>query len=250
MAGFTGGIVPGVADFALKTSDANSYAQMSDNKPLNIPSGKTKEEVDAKYEEWVRINKERAFEYDKYVKRGKENKDNFTKCSGNECKTQASLYGHQFDRKETKSGAIHDKYGFTAAMQPIHVGKIPHKKDAGNYVYARVENIENGKTVIVKIDDKGPFPVEGKNVNEWHEDPTRGIDLSPAAYAEITHKMGAGTLNVKVTFLPPKDGQRDYEQQNKDAVKRRPEIKQKVHEALMANDPAYVKKFKKEHNLK
>lgn len=51
--------------------------------------------------------------------------------------------------------------------------------------YARVVNTANGKSVIVKINDRGPF---GKN---------RIIDLDKVAFEEIA-SIGAGVIEVKV----------------------------------------------------
>lgn len=51
--------------------------------------------------------------------------------------------------------------------------------------YAKVTNVENGKSVIVKINDRGPF---GKN---------RIIDLDKVAFAKIA-SIGAGIINTKV----------------------------------------------------
>jgi rare lipoprotein A len=88
-----------------------------------------------------------------------------------------SWYGKQFHGKKTSTGEIYDMYEMTAAHTTM---ELPS--------YARVTNLENGKTVIVRVNDRGPF---------LHE---RVIDLSYAA----AHKLGyanKGTARVKVERL-------------------------------------------------
>jgi rare lipoprotein A len=233
MAGFTGGVVPGVTDFALKTSDATSSAQTSDNKPLDLPSGKSKEEVDAKHDEWLDAIKKKAYDYNELNKKGRFNK--FTKCSGNECETKASFYAKRFEKERTTGGDIFTNYGYTAAMHTIYVGKYPYKKEPGKYAYAEVTNKANGKSVIVKINDKGPHSPIVYNSKKEHvnlPDPTKGIDLSVAAYAAITHKKEEGILDVKIKFLPPSEGLSRYEKQIKEAAKHKEKIKREVDEIL------------------
>jgi rare lipoprotein A len=88
-----------------------------------------------------------------------------------------SWYGKQFHGKKTSTGETYDMYEMTAAHTTM---ELPS--------YARVTNLENGKTVIVRVNDRGPF---------LHE---RVIDLSYAA----AHKLGyanKGTARVKVERL-------------------------------------------------
>lgn len=89
----------------------------------------------------------------------------------------ASWYGTKFHGRRTSSGDTYDMYEMTAAHKTL---PLP--------TYARVTNLENGKTAIVKINDRGPFHGE------------RIIDLSYAA----AHKLGfldKGTSMVEVTAL-------------------------------------------------
>lgn len=58
----------------------------------------------------------------------------------------ASWYGRRFHGKKTASGEVYDMYAMTAAHPVL---PIPS--------YARVTNIQNGRTVIVRINDRGPF---------------------------------------------------------------------------------------------
>lgn len=59
---------------------------------------------------------------------------------------QASWYGEFFQGRPTASGELFDMNGLTAAHMTLPLGSI-----------VRVVNLENGKTVIVRINDRGPF---------------------------------------------------------------------------------------------
>lgn len=95
----------------------------------------------------------------------------------------ASWYGPGFDGKRTSSGEVYDMYQMTAANKVL---PLP--------TYARVTNLENGKSVVVKINDRGPF----------HEN--RIIDLSYAAAARLGMlKKGTALVDVKAITVgaPP-----------------------------------------------
>ena len=88
----------------------------------------------------------------------------------------ASWYGKKFHGQRTSSGEPYDMYGMTAAHPTL---PIPS--------YVRVTNIKNGKSVIVRINDRGPF----------HSD--RVIDLSyTAAYKLGLIQNGSGTVEVSI----------------------------------------------------
>ncbi len=89
----------------------------------------------------------------------------------------ASWYGTKFHGHRTSSGEIYDMYKMSAAHKTL---PLP--------TYARVTNLENGKSVIVKINDRGPF----------HEN--RLIDLSYAAAARL-EILGKGTGLVEITAI-------------------------------------------------
>jgi peptidoglycan lytic transglycosylase len=91
----------------------------------------------------------------------------------------ASWYGTKFHGHRTSSGEIYDMYKMSAAHKTL---PLP--------TYARVTNLENGKSVIVKINDRGPF----------HEN--RLIDLSYAAAARL-EILGKGTGLVEVAAIDP-----------------------------------------------
>lgn len=89
----------------------------------------------------------------------------------------ASWYGKKFHGQRTSSGEVYDMYGMTAAHPTL---PIPS--------YARVTNVANQKSVVVRINDRGPF---------LHE---RVIDLSYTA----AHKLGiinSGSAEVEVESL-------------------------------------------------
>jgi len=58
----------------------------------------------------------------------------------------ASWYGEQFQGKQTASGEPFDMRDFTAAHHTLPLGS-----------YVKVTNLRNGKSVVVRINDRGPF---------------------------------------------------------------------------------------------
>jgi len=91
----------------------------------------------------------------------------------------ASWYGKKFNGERTSSGEIYDMYAMTAAHPTL---PLPS--------YARVTNLANQKSVIVRINDRGPF------IND------RIIDLSYTA----AHKLGItgnGSAKVEVESITP-----------------------------------------------
>jgi len=89
----------------------------------------------------------------------------------------ASWYGEKFHGYRTSNGEIFDMYRMTAAHKSL---RIPS--------YARVTNLENGRSVIVRVNDRGPF----------HSD--RLIDLSYAAAVKLGFH-GKGTAPVEVAAI-------------------------------------------------
>lgn len=93
----------------------------------------------------------------------------------------ASWYGKKFQGHNTASGEKYDMYKMTAAHKSL---PLP--------TYARVTRLDSGKSVIVRINDRGPF----------HSD--RVIDLSYAAAARLG-MLDHGSTQVEVTALDPMD---------------------------------------------
>lgn len=92
---------------------------------------------------------------------------------------EASWYGPGFHGRKTASGERFNQHGLTAAHRKLPLG-----------TKARVTNLDNGKTVEVKINDRGPY-VRG-----------RIIDLSKAA-AERLGMKDAGTTPVRLEVTKP-----------------------------------------------
>ncbi len=66
---------------------------------------------------------------------------------------KASWYGEFFEGKPTASGEPYDMYEFTAAHPTLPLG-----------TYVRVTNLRNGKSVIVRVNDRGPV-VDGRIID-------------------------------------------------------------------------------------
>jgi rare lipoprotein A len=91
----------------------------------------------------------------------------------------ASWYGTKFHGRATSSGEPYDMYAMTAAHKSL---PLP--------TYVQVTNLRNGRTAIVKVNDRGPF----------HDN--RLIDLSYAAATKLGI-LGEGTGLVEVRALDP-----------------------------------------------
>ncbi|WP_227368629.1 septal ring lytic transglycosylase RlpA family protein [Halomonas sp. M20] len=105
----------------------------------------------------------------------------------------ASWYGQKFQGYATASGEIYDMYKMSAAHRSL---PLP--------TYARVTNTNNGRSVIVKVNDRGPF----------HGD--RLIDLSYAAAARLDI-LGNGTGHVQVEAIDPVAWQASQQRQQRTA---------------------------------
>jgi len=95
----------------------------------------------------------------------------------------ASWYGTKFHGRRTSSGETYDMYAMTAAHKSL---PLP--------TYVQVTNMQNGRQVIVKVNDRGPF----------HDN--RIIDLSYAAATKLGI-TGGGTGLVEIHALDPTRGQ-------------------------------------------
>ena len=93
----------------------------------------------------------------------------------------ASWYGNKFHGRATSSLEPYDMYQYTAAHKSL---PLPS--------YARVTNLDNGQSVVVRVNDRGPF----------HGD--RLIDLSYVAAVKLGMHI-AGTAPVEVRALTPGD---------------------------------------------
>jgi rare lipoprotein A len=89
----------------------------------------------------------------------------------------ASWYGTKFDGRRTASGERYDMRQLTAAHPTLPFGTL-----------VQVTNVENGRQVVVRINDRGPF---GRR---------RVIDLSYAAAREL-RMVGPGTARVELAVI-------------------------------------------------
>lgn len=97
----------------------------------------------------------------------------------------ASWYGHKFHGRRTASGELYSMYGLTAAHKTL---PIPS--------YVRVRNVRNGKEIIVRVNDRGPFHA------------SRVMDLSYAAAVKLDiAASGTGQIELsRLTFNDIRSG--------------------------------------------
>ncbi len=93
----------------------------------------------------------------------------------------ASWYGTKFHGKRTASGEVYSMYGMSAAHRTL---PIPS--------YARIRNVANGKEVIVRVNDRGPFHAQ------------RVLDLSYTAAAKL-EILSRGYADVEIERLTFED---------------------------------------------
>lgn len=91
---------------------------------------------------------------------------------------EASFYASKFEGRKTASGEIFSNEKMTAAHKQLAFG-----------TKVRVTNLENQKTVVVIINDRGPF-IKG-----------RIIDVSQKAAKELEF-LQQGTVRVKIEVIP------------------------------------------------
>tara|TARA_Y100000817_G_scaffold77108_1_gene59357 strand:- start:555 stop:1010 length:456 start_codon:yes stop_codon:yes gene_type:complete len=89
----------------------------------------------------------------------------------------ASWYGPNFHGKLTANGEVYDQYGVTAAHKELPLNTI-----------ARVTNLDNDKSIILRINDRGPY---AKN---------RILDCSYGAAKKLDF-LNQGTANVKIEII-------------------------------------------------
>ena len=95
---------------------------------------------------------------------------------------RASWYGPGFHGKRTSNGETFDMHALTAAHRTLPMSS-----------YARVTNLANGKSIVVRINDRGPF----------HSN--RVMDLSKGAATQLGF-LRQGSANVKIEALQDNEG--------------------------------------------
>lgn len=93
-------------------------------------------------------------------------------------KAEASYYHDKFNGKKTASGEKFSNSKLTAAHRTLPFG-----------TKVKVTNIANDKSVVVEVNDRGPFKK------------SREIDLSKKAFMEITDNKNHGTLTVRIEVI-------------------------------------------------
>lgn len=137
---------------------------------------------------------------------------------GYSAKGTASWYGKKFHGLRTSSGEPYDMFAMTAAHRSL---PIP--------TYAKVKNLHNGKEVIVKINDRGPFV---------HD---RLIDLSYAAAKKLgIHAKGTG--KVQITAIDPVKWHKDLKAKETNLAKVNQAKKGKANTNAKASQLAQNKK--------
>ncbi len=106
-------------------------------------------------------------------------------------KGMASWYGKKFHGHLTSNGEIYDMYSMSAAHKTL---PLPS--------YVEVKNRDNNKTIIVRVNDRGPF----------HSG--RIIDLSYAAAYKLDI-LKTGTANVEIRLINEQKPDNDFEWQNR-----------------------------------
>jgi rare lipoprotein A len=92
----------------------------------------------------------------------------------------ASYYHNRFNGHKTASGEVFSNNKLTAAHRTYPFG-----------TYLKVTNVANGKSVVVKVNDRGPF-TKGKE-----------LDLSRKAFMDITDNPNKGNLQVNIEVVTP-----------------------------------------------
>ena len=91
-----------------------------------------------------------------------------------------SYYHNKFNGRKTASGEVFSNNKLTAAHRTYPFG-----------TYLKVTNMANGKSVVVKVNDRGPF-TKGKE-----------LDLSRKAFMDITDNPNKGNLQVNIEVVTP-----------------------------------------------
>ena len=94
----------------------------------------------------------------------------------------SSWYGPNFHGKLTANGEVFDQYGVTAAHKTLPLGTV-----------VRVTNLDNDKSIILRINDRGPYVGD------------RVLDCSYGAAKKLGF-MEIGTANVEIRIIESGDG--------------------------------------------
>jgi rare lipoprotein A len=107
----------------------------------------------------------------------------------------SSWYGPDFHGKYTSNGEVYNMYKMTAAHKTWPMDTI-----------VRVKNIDNGRSVIVRINDRGPF-VRGRIIDcSYAAGKKLGLDRTGIAHVKLTVLGFAGKIYKPHTAAKPKPG--------------------------------------------
>ncbi|MCL2295338.1 MAG: septal ring lytic transglycosylase RlpA family protein [Spirochaetes bacterium] len=100
----------------------------------------------------------------------------------------ASWYGGKFHGRQTANGEIFDTYKFTAAHKTLPFDSI-----------VRVKNLENNKTTVVRINDRGPF-IEGRIIDLSYA-AARDIDMVEKGIVKVAIEIIEGDASRAVNYV-------------------------------------------------
>ncbi|MFT5635992.1 MAG: rare lipoprotein A [Cognaticolwellia sp.] len=151
-------------------STHSRYQQKNDSTPTRLPNASELQDATPRAEKLSRGGNKNYQVFGKHYHVLK-NAENFSQIG------TASWYGRKFHGHLTSNGEIYDMYAMSAAHKNL---PLP--------TYLKVVNNSNGRSVIVRVNDRGPF----------HQ--SRIIDLSYSAAYKLD-MLKTGTANVTVTVI-------------------------------------------------
>lgn len=105
--------------------------------------------------------------------------------------TTASWYGPGFNGRRTSNGEIFNRNSLTAASRTLPMGS-----------HVRVTNLSNGRSVVVRINDRGPY-VRGRGIDlSQHAAQQIGLDHSGVARVEIARADDTASASLVPTSPP------------------------------------------------
>lgn len=163
-------IISLLISLALTACSSGRYQHANDSTPTRLPSKAELKDAIARAEPYSRGGNKNYQVDGKYYKV-------LTSAEGFEQVGLASWYGNKFHGHLTSNGEIYDMYTMSAAHKNL---PLP--------TYLTVTNLANQKSVIVRVNDRGPFH------------PSRIIDLSYSAAYKLD-MLKKGTAKVKITAI-------------------------------------------------
>lgn len=188
-------------------STVNSSANLNDGAPIKPDNQKINEAKNAvpKHEPKSKYGNPKS-----YNVLGK-NYNTLNHSNGFKQTGFASWYGTKFHGRKTSSGEPYDMYAMTGAHKTL---PLP--------TYAKITNKENNKSIIIKINDRGPF----------HDN--RILDLSYAAAAKLG-VLSRGTAKIELAAIDPLSFNKVRPKDNK----YNKHIKNNIVSAAITKEPSY-----------